>query len=175
MVYVMKMWVDGGCRHNGRADAISAAAVVNRLKWGRRKYWSEELPMWPRPTSQRAELTAIVLALTKALERHQHLVMNPRLRLTVHSDSDYAVKCMNLYVEKWSQNGWKTANGKDVKNQDLIQRALYLEYKLKEIGSVKFVHIPREENQEADAICNIKMDEMEQSRRAYNTDSSSGY
>ena len=166
----MKIHVDGGCRHNGRADAFGAAAAIIKLKWGRQKSWVQALPSWPRPTSQRAELTAIILALNKALERYQNLIMNPKLRLTIYSDSDYAVKCMNVYVQKWSQNGWRTASGTEVKNQDLIQRALYLVNQLKQKGTVKFAHVPREMNQEADSLCNMQLNEMSQSRSSYDMD-----
>lgn len=160
MVYVMKMYVDGGCRRNGQPDAIGAAAAVNKLKWGRQKSWSQKLPNFPTPTNQRAEITAIILALSKALERYTNLIMNPKLRLTVYSDSDYAVKCMNLWVHKWSQNGWITTAGSSVANQDLIRYALVLEEELKEKGSVKYVHIPRGENQDADSLCNREMDDI---------------
>lgn len=166
----MKMNVDGGCRNNGRADAYGAAAAIIKLKWGRQKTWTQALPWWPRPTSQRAEPTAIILALSKALERYQNLIMNPKLRLTVYSDSDYAVKCMNVYVQKWSHNGWRTAGGTEVKNQDLIQRALNLVNELKQKGTVKLVHVPRERNQEADALCNMQLNEMLQSHASYDTD-----
>ena len=169
MVYIMKMKVDGGCRGNGQADAIGAAAVVNILKWGRQKRWSEELPKLPRPTNSRAEISAIILALRKALERYQNLTRNPRLWLTIYSDSDYLVKSMNQYVHKWVRNGWRTAVGGDVKNQDLIKLALTLEDELKKKGTVRFVHIPREQNQDADSLCNAKLDEMAQRRSRVST------
>ena len=157
----MKMYVDGGCRRNGQPDAIGAAAAVNKLKWGRQKAWSQILPRWPIPTNQRAEITAIILALSNALERYGNLIMNPRLRLTVYSDSEYAVNCMSQWVHKWSQNGWTTVAGSEVANQDLIRYALVLESELKEKGSVKYIHIPRANNQEADTLCNRAMNELE--------------
>lgn len=161
MVYIMKINVDGGCRNNGRSNAIGAAAAVNKLKWGRQKSWSEPLPRWPHPTSQRAEITAIILALRKALERYANLIMNPKLRLTVYSDSKYAIGCMTEWVHKWRTNGWKNAKGFAVENQDLIRDALDLEWELKQKGSVKYVHVPRGDNVVADALCNEMLDKIQ--------------
>ena len=61
MVYTMIYKVDGGCRRNGYSDAIGAAAAVEMQRyrdgW---KSWTTELPAYPTPTNQRAEITAII-------------------------------------------------------------------------------------------------------------------
>ena len=97
MVYIMRMYVDGGCRRNGHEDAIGAAACVIQKKWGRNSTWTRELRSGyrdPTPTSQRAEITAIILALEIALQEYAELDSNPNLRLTIHTDSKYAHGCM---------------------------------------------------------------------------------
>lgn len=161
MVYIMNMYVDGGCRGNGRPGAFGVAAAVNKLKWGRQKWWTEKLPGQMVPTNQRAEIFAIILGLRNALERHRNLIMNPRLRLTIYSDSKYAIGCMTEWVHKWTQNGWRNAAGSPVANQDLIRHALWLEDQVKRKGSIKYVYIPRENNQEADRRCNELMDQIQ--------------
>lgn len=76
---------------------------------------------------------------------------------------------MNQYVHKWVKNGWITATGFPVKNQDLIKLALTLVDELEKKGTVRFVHIPRAQNQDADRLCNTTLDEMAQRRLRVNT------
>ncbi|KAI3328833.1 hypothetical protein F4824DRAFT_506163 [Ustulina deusta] len=56
----MEFYVDGGCRGNGQPGVIGAAA---NSKWK-----SQHLPRYPTPTNQRAEITAIIIALEWTLE-----------------------------------------------------------------------------------------------------------
>jgi ribonuclease HI len=97
MGYTMKIYVDGGCRGNGSRNAIGAAAAIQTMRWGR-KYWVRtqrvETTIYQNATNQRAELSAIILGLLMALDRYHQLNRNPRLRLTIYSDSKYAVNCM---------------------------------------------------------------------------------
>lgn len=164
MVYVMRMYVDGGCRRNGYEDAIGAAACVIQKKWGRDTTWTRQLPSHyksPTPTSQRAEITAIILALEIALEEHEQLDSNPSLRLTIHTDSKYAHGCMTDWIYKWTRNGWVNAAGKEVANRDLIEKASDLDDQVKELGTVDYVWIPRGENQDADEAVSDLLDEMD--------------
>ena len=54
----------------------------------------------------------------------------PRLNVTIHSDSKYAVSCMNVWIDKWTQNGWTNAQGEPVANRDLIEQASNLDDRL---------------------------------------------
>jgi ribonuclease HI len=159
MVYVMEIYVDGGCRGNGRPGSIGAAAAVFKLRWGRRKTWTTILPDYPPPTNQRAEIAAIILALEQALEKYEELDTNPWLDVKIYSDSRYAVSCMTAWIYKWSRNGWINSAGHEVANRDLIQKASDLDDRLKEEGSVEYIWIPRAENEEADEACNDAMDD----------------
>ena len=164
MVYIMRMYVDGGCRRNGYEDAIGAAACVLQKKWGRSSIWTRQLPSdWgsPTPTSQRAEITAIIQALEIALQEYRRLDGNPNLRLTIHTDSKYAHGCMTDWIYKWTRNGWVNAAGNGVANRDLIEKASDLDDEVKELGTVDYVWIPRAENQEADEAVSDLLDEME--------------
>ena len=158
------MYVDGGCRRNGYEDAIGAAACVIQKKWGRDTTWTRQLPSHydsPTPTSQRAEITAIILALETALEDHEQLDSNPSLRLTIHTDSKYAHGCMTDWIYKWTRNGWVNAAGREVANRDLIEKASDLDDQVKELGTVDYVWIPRGENQDADEAVSDLLDEMD--------------
>lgn len=158
MVYVMEIYVDGGCRGNGHPGSIGAAAAVFKKRYGGSESWTRSLPHTPTPTNQRAEITAIILALELALEKSDQLDTDPYLDVTIYSDSKYAVGCMNDWIYKWTRNGWVNAAGYEVANRDLIEEASDLDDRLKEIGDVQYIWIPREKNQLADECCNEDMD-----------------
>jgi len=160
MVYTMDIYVDGGCRGNGQPGSIAAAAAVFKLKWGRRQTWTKRLPQYPTPTNQRAEISAIIIALQQALARYDQLDSNPWLDVTIYSDSKYAIGCMTDWINKWRQNGWTNSAGYEVANRDLIEEADDLDTRLRREGDVDYVWIPRAENQDADEACNDVLDDM---------------
>ena len=53
------------------------------------------------------------------------------------------------------------AAGNQVANRDLIEKASELDDQVKELGTVDYVWIPRDENQDADEAANGRLDEME--------------
>jgi ribonuclease HI len=61
-------------------------------------------------TNNRMELTAVIRALTAA-QKHTEV--------EIHTDSQYVKNGMQSWVRGWKKNGWKTADKKPVKNQDL--------------------------------------------------------
>ncbi|KAH6680436.1 putative ribonuclease H1 [Halenospora varia] len=165
MVYKMVFNVDGGCRRNGQVDSFGAAAAVcyspnpNRHWYTTRRLPEEDYP--PFPTSQRAEITAVILALEWALEKYDELDGYPRLKVTVRTDSKYIIGCMTNWIYKWSQNGWMNAAGNPVANQDLIREASDLDDRVMELGNVEYEWVPRSENEDADGYCNDVMNDME--------------
>lgn len=92
-------------------------------------------------TSNRAELLAIYKALQYAQTKNQVTV--------IHSDSQLAVKTLTQYCKKWQQNGWKTASGNPVKNQDIVKPLISL---YNDLPQVTIQWISREHNQDADAV-----------------------
>ncbi|KAE8383309.1 ribonuclease H-like domain-containing protein [Aspergillus bertholletiae] len=160
MVYIMEIYTDGGCRGNGRPGAIGAAAAVVVKRNGKSTSWTRSLPRYPPPTNQRAEITAICLALELALEKFDQLDTNPQFDVTIYSDSKYAIGCMTTWIYKWARNGWFNAAGNQIANRDLIQEASDLDDRLDEVGNVKYVWIPREKNEVADRLCNEDMDDQ---------------
>ncbi|KAJ5403419.1 ribonuclease H1 [Penicillium cosmopolitanum] len=175
MVYVMEIYTDGGCRGNGRPGAIGAAAAVFVPKYGRNTCWTDCLPQYPPPTSQRAEIQAIILALEKALSLYHDLDNDPRLDVTVYSDSRYAVGCMSQWIYKWVKNGWINSAGNDVANQDLLKKASDLDDDLRDQGKVEYVWIPRDKNQDADRLCNEVLDDQSPPSPSSSSSSSSYY
>ncbi|KAL8851770.1 MAG: hypothetical protein Q9221_003380 [Calogaya cf. arnoldii] len=173
MVYIMKMSVDGACRNSGYSNATASAACVIHMKWGRSKTWSLLLPSYPRPTNQAAEITAIILALEKAVEKSNEMSFNHFMKVTITTDSKYAHGCMTEWRFKWVQNGWLNAAGRDVANRELLERALELEAKIEERGDVRYGWVPREQNTKADEAANRELDEAAQDRYAASSSSSS--
>ncbi|MFF8637015.1 ribonuclease H [Streptomyces pilosus] len=66
-----------------------------------------------RATNNVAELTALERLLTAT---------DPEVPLEVRMDSQYAMKAVTTWLPGWKRNGWRTAAGKPVANQDLVER-----------------------------------------------------
>jgi ribonuclease HI len=160
MPYKMVFQVDGACRSNGTPYASGAsAAVLLRRNRTVSKIWTEVLPSWCTSTNQRAEITAIILALRAAIQLDRDLDIRARLDVVIETDSQYAVGCMTRWMGKWRQNGWVNSKGCEVANRDLLEEAIGLEDDLLELGEVVYRWIPRRENREADRCCNEALDE----------------
>jgi ribonuclease HI len=97
------IWTDGACSGNPGPGGWGAILVWNghekELKGG------EDLT-----TNNRMELMAAISALT-ALTRACHV--------DLHTDSQYVRGGVTGWMKGWKKNGWKTADRKPVKNQDL--------------------------------------------------------
>ncbi|WP_336324052.1 ribonuclease H [Streptomyces lavendofoliae] len=77
---------------------------------GRPERW-ESGPLG-RSTNNVGELTAL-LRLLEAVD--------PGAPLEVRMDSQYAMKAVTQWLPNWKRNGWRTAAGKPVANQELVQ------------------------------------------------------
>lgn len=157
---------DGACPFNGTPKA-------DRMGMG--VYFGPENPnnhRWTvftrkeRVSNQRAELLAAIWALRRVHRlREWKLSGGPAnaARLTenmdyienvvLKADSDYVVKCMSVWVNKWRSNDWTNSRGVDVANKDLIMRLDRATTDLEGSGCrVMFWHVPRFANQEADCL-----------------------
>lgn len=87
-------------------------------------------------TNQRAELYAIY----KALKRITKLLTFNTIH--IYTDSEYSIKSLTVWIIKWKENNWKTANKKEVMNQDLIKKIdkILQKYKNKIFFSHVFSH-----------------------------------
>jgi len=61
-------------------------------------------------TNNRMELTAVIKGLAQLKEPCD---------VTIHTDSQYVMNGVTKYIFNWKKNGWKTADRKPVKNQEL--------------------------------------------------------
>lgn len=97
---------DGSCLGN---PGPGGWAALLRYKENERVLFGAE----DNTTNNRMELTAAIEGL-RALKES--------CAVTIVTDSEYVKKGITEWMVKWKQNGWRTANRKDVKNVDLWQQ-----------------------------------------------------
>lgn len=110
----MRVFTDGSCSKNGQKGAKAGYAVW----FPENKSWSEKhlVPETDPQTNNRAELSAIRKA-AQILE--QRGCMDEQV--VIYTDSNYSIDCLTKWIPGWKARGWKTAEGKDVSNRDLIE------------------------------------------------------
>lgn len=100
---VVNVYTDGACKGN-----------PGRGGWGALlSYGDHERELFggePDTTNNRMELTAVI----RALEALKH-----RCKVKLHTDSQYVQKGITEWIVNWKKRGWKTADKKPVKNDDL--------------------------------------------------------
>jgi len=97
------IYTDGACKGNPGPGGWGAL-----LRWGgheKELFGGEALT-----TNNRMELTAVIRALA-ALERP--------MRVELYTDSQYVQKGITEWLSGWKRRGWKTADRKPVRNEDL--------------------------------------------------------
>jgi len=103
---IVEAFTDGACLGNpgpgGWAALLRYKGVEKWLSGSERE-----------TTNNRMELMAAIASL-EALKRASEV------RLT--TDSQYVKQGIEQWVQRWKQNGWRTADKKPVKNQDLWER-----------------------------------------------------
>lgn len=106
---VLDVYTDGSSLKNGRVGAAAGVGVFFGI--GDTRNISERLHGEPQ-TNQRAELMAILRAL-QVIDAHQSV--------QIITDSQYSINCATVWASSWEKNDWKTAQGENVKNQDLVK------------------------------------------------------
>jgi ribonuclease HI len=106
MKEVVEIYTDGACKGN---PGVGGWGVL--LRYGRttRELFGGEA----RTTNNRMELTAVIRAL-EALKR--------RCSVRLHTDSQYVQQGITTWIHDWKKRGWRTADKKPVKNEDLWRR-----------------------------------------------------
>lgn len=97
-------------------------------------------------TNNRMELTAVIMGLRK--------IKREGVPIEIFTDSMYVRDGVQLWLDKWKRNGWKTANRKPVKNRDLWEILDKLCKRLQ--PSLNWVpgHSGHRFNERADALAN---------------------
>jgi ribonuclease HI len=140
----VEIYTDGACRGNpgpgGWGALLRAGGRERELHGGE-----------AATTNNRMELTAAIRAL-EALKRP--------CSVALYTDSQYVRQGITQWLPQWVARGWKTADRKPVKNQDLWLR-------LDELARLHRVewhwvkgHAGHPENERADGLANRGIEEM---------------
>ncbi|SVD80867.1 uncharacterized protein METZ01_LOCUS433721 [marine metagenome] len=100
---IVQIFTDGACKGNpgvgGWGVLIKSSNYINELKG------YEQLT-----TNNRMELIAVIEGI-KSIEK------NANIEIT--TDSKYVKNGINLWIDNWKKNDWKTSSKKPVKNKEL--------------------------------------------------------
>ncbi|HJS76238.1 MAG TPA: ribonuclease HI [Burkholderiales bacterium] len=102
----VEIYSDGACRGN---PGPGGWGVLLRYDGREKELWGGEAAT----TNNRMELMAAIRAL-EALKR--------RSRVRLYTDSLYVMKGISAWIGDWKRRGWRTADKKPVKNEDLWRR-----------------------------------------------------
>ena len=106
----------------------------------------EEKGYEPYTTNNRMELTAVLAVLEYVNSIYK---TTPDLIVNIHTDSAYIANAFNdKWYLRWMKNGWKTADKKDVKNQDLWSRMISLYIRLIDAIQIRVVKVESHANNE---------------------------
>jgi len=135
---VVEIYSDGACRGNPGPGGWGA---LLRAKGAEKEIYGGEAAT----TNNRMELMAVIRAL-EALKR--------RSRVRLYTDSLYVQKGISIWIHDWKRRGWRTADKKPVKNEDLLRELDALAAKHEVEWHWVRGHAGHPENERADALAN---------------------
>ncbi len=103
---MIEIYTDGACSGNPGPGGWGALLRIGNAE-------TELCGGDPATTNNRMELMAAIQALD-ALKRSS--------KVRLHTDSKYVMDGVTKWIRGWKKNGWKTADKKPVKNEDLWKR-----------------------------------------------------
>lgn len=140
----VEIYTDGACR--GNPGPGGWGALLRRGDTEKELLGAER-----ETTNNRMELMAAIIALES---------LKQPCEVTLTTDSEYLRKGMTEWLANWKRRGWKTADKKPVKNQDLWQRLDLTSHKHKIHWKWVKGHSGHAENERVDVLANRAIDEM---------------
>jgi ribonuclease HI len=143
---VIEIYTDGACRGN---PGPGGWAALLRMGEHEREISGAEA----HTTNNRMELTAVIRAL-ETLKRP--------VQVRVYTDSEYVRRGVSEWLAAWKARGWRTADRKPVKNQDLWQRL----DELRAGHHIEWYWVPAHAgvpgNERVDRLANLAIDTLSQ-------------
>lgn len=139
------IYTDGGCRGNPGLGAWAAILISEkhnlRLEIGESESYT---------TNNKMEMKAAIKALERLKNSHN---------IKLYSDSAYLINGMNEWIYSWQKNNWIKRDKKPVENKEYWLKLIELSKK----HNIEFIkvkgHSDNIENNRADEIANLLMDE----------------
>ncbi|MCH7981393.1 MAG: ribonuclease HI [Proteobacteria bacterium] len=145
MTKTIEIYTDGACRGNPGPGGWGVLMIKGQHR--KTMHGGEH-----ETTNNRMEMTAAIEALN---------ALNSASAVTLNIDSKYVMDGINEWLPNWKKRGWKTANKKPVKNQDLWQ-ALDAAVQRHDIKWVWVKgHNGNAGNEAADDLANLGIDELQ--------------
>jgi len=138
----IEIWTDGACKGNPGPGGWGAWMRAGEHE---KSLFGGDL----MTTNNRMELMAVIEALS-ALKRRSHVVL--------HTDSQYVKNGITQWLDQWVRRGWRTADKKPVKNEDLWRRLQMVAAKHEVHWRWVRGHTGNEGNERADALANQGVD-----------------
>jgi len=146
------IYTDGACKGN---PGPGGWAAILRYKHHKQELCGSER----HTTNNRMELTAAVRGLAALKEACE---------VEIVTDSQYLKRGITEWLPKWKRNGWRTSEGKPVKNQDLWQELVRLAGRHNTHWSWTKGHASDEDNNRADELASLAASQQSCSDRARN-------
>ena len=138
----VEAFTDGACRGNpgpgGWGVVLRAGGRVKELSGGE-----------PHTTNNRMELKAAIEALT---------ALKQPCRVALFTDSTYVRSGITEWMPSWRARGWRTADRKPVKNQDLWMALAEIAERHEVSWHWVKGHAGHPENERADELANLGVD-----------------
>ena len=145
---IFNIYTDGSCINNGTKNAKAGIGVY----FGKDNTRNVSEPFYNNPTNQRAELYAIIKAITLLTDWE----LNNK-KIIIYTDSQYSIFCIEKWYQQWVKNGWKTKKNKNVKNKKLIKQL----HTLVKTNHILLKHIRSHTNKnDIHSIGNSKADQL---------------
>ena len=109
----VRIYTDGACVGNPGPGGWAAIILLENEK--KELFGGEKLT-----TNNRMELTAAIKALEYCNKKEQKQLSFKQIK--IYTDSTYLKDGITIWINKWEQNNWKTADKKNVKNIDLWKK-----------------------------------------------------
>jgi ribonuclease HI len=107
------IFTDGSCRNLPNGLSKAGIAVFFSLSTPNIKEILTDV------TNNQCELMAILYTF-KVIIKYFNYLVHFQKPINIVSDSEYSIKSVSLWIKTWKTNDWKTKNGEEVKNKDII-------------------------------------------------------